>query len=158
MKYVITESQLKTVINEFTVQEKLAQVFSQNGFTLTPEEMEEISPDCPLEEPTEHNDLFQKIVANIEGMGISQLFKELKNLSSLKNKKQMGEQVGAAVIIAGVSVPFVAVAVIGGLIAIAIIVKIVKLISGGNRRPKRSSACKRRNRLVRKFGMDGNFM
>jgi hypothetical protein len=158
MKYILTESQLKTVINEFSVQEKVAQIFSQNGFNLTPEEMEEISPDCPLEEPTEHNDLFQKIVTNIEGMNLVQLFKELKNLSSIKNKKQMGEQVGAAIIIAGVSVPFVAVAAIAGLIAIAIIVKIVKLIGGGRTKVRRSSACKRRNRLVRKFGMDGNFM
>jgi hypothetical protein len=46
--------------------------------------------------------------------------------------------------------------VVAGLVAIIIIVKLGKLIFRGG--TKQNPACKRRRKLVRRFGIDGNFM
>ena len=87
-----------------------------------------------------------------------------QTISSLKNaifkakeqapEGEVKEQVGAAALITigGVALTPSLLIAIGGILLFIII---VALISKGG---KKKSACSRRRKLVRKFGMDGNFM
>lgn len=164
-KIIITESQLKRLIDEQIEQpqqnneyQQLDKVLAQAGITLTPEEKMELSPECPMEEPpAQYEGLINQIKSKIETMDLSNLVKTLSQVKSLIGKKpQPVQEQLAPVIIAGITVPGVAIAIVAGFIALIIIVKIAKLISRGGRRS--SPACKRRRKLVRKFGIDGNFM
>jgi hypothetical protein len=164
-KIIITESQLKRLIDEQIEQpqqnneyQQLDKVLAQAGIALTPEEKMELSPECPMEEPpAQYAGLINQIKSKIETMDLSSLVKTLSQVKSLIGKKpQPVQEQLAPVIIAGITVPGVAIAIVAGFIALIIIVKIAKLISRGGRRS--SPACKRRRKLVRRFGIDGNFM
>jgi hypothetical protein len=162
-KIIITESQLKRIINEQQLtmnpeDQQLDRVLSQAGVMLTPDEKMELSPECPMEEPpAQYAGVINQIKSKIETMDLGNLVKTLTQVKSLIGKKPqpMQEQL-APVIIAGITVPGVAVAIVAGFVALIIVVKIAKLVSRGGRRS--SPACKRRRKLVRKFGIDGNFM
>lgn len=172
-KIIITESQLKRILNEqlqvpsqeapqvsYTPEDQqFDKVLAQAGIKLTPEERMEVSPECPEEQPpTQYAQIINQIKSKIEAMDLGTLVKTLSQVKSLIGKKPQQTQVQeqlAPVVIAGIAVPGVAVVVVAGFVAIIILVKIGKLIFRG-RRPK--SACKRRRKLVRRFGIDGNFM
>ena len=137
--------------------QQLDKILAQAGVTLTPDEKMELSPECPMEEPpSQHAEIIDNIKSKIELMDLSNLVKTLSQVKSLIGKKPqpVQEQI-APVLIAGIAVPGVAVAIVAGFIALIIVIKIAKLISRGGR-PK--PACARRRRLVRKFGLEGNFM
>ena len=137
--------------------QQLDKILAQAGVTLTPDEKMELSPECPMEEPpSQHAEVIDNIKSKIELMDLSNLVKTLSQVKSLIGKKPqpVQEQI-APVLIAGIAVPGVAVAIVAGFIALIIVIKIAKLISRGGR-PK--PACARRRRLVRKFGLEGNFM
>ena len=137
--------------------QQLDKILAQAGVTLTPDEKMELSPECPMEEPpSQHAEIIDNIKSKIELMDLSNLVKTLSQVKSLIGKKPqpVQEQI-APVLIAGITVPGVAVAIVAGFIALIIVIKIAKLISRGGR-PK--PACARRRRLVRKFGLEGNFM
>jgi hypothetical protein len=137
--------------------QQLDKILAQAGVTLTPDEKKELSPGCPLEEPpSQHAEVIDNIKSKIELMDLSNLVKTLSQVKSLIGKKPqpVQEQI-APILIAGIAVPGVAVAIVAGFIALIIVIKIAKLISRGGR-PK--PACARRRRLVRKFGLEGNFM
>jgi hypothetical protein len=137
--------------------QQLDKILAQAGVTLTPDEKMEISPECPMEEPpSQHAEVIDNIKSKIELMDLSNLVKTLSQVKSLIGKKPqpVQEQI-APILIAGIAVPGVAVAIVAGFIALIIVIKIAKLISRGGR-PK--PACARRRRLVRKFGLEGNFM
>lgn len=162
-KFILTEEErnrIRGLYTESTEEQQFDNALAQAGITLTPEEKMEVSPECPIEEPpAEYADVVNNIKSKLDTMGVNDLIKVLKQVKSIKKPTQqpvVQEQVGATILIAGVAVPMVAVAVVAGLIAIIIIVKLGKLIFRGGTR--QNPACKRRSRLVRKFGMDGNFM
>jgi hypothetical protein len=166
-KFILTEEErtrIRGLYTESTEEQQFDNALAQAGIVLTPEEKMEVSPECPIEEPpAEYADVVNNIKSKLDTMGVNDLIKVLKQVKSIKKPTQpstqqpvVQEQVGATILIAGVAVPAVAVAVVAGLIAIIIIVKIGKLIFRGG--TKQNPACKRRSRLVRKFGMDGNFM
>jgi hypothetical protein len=137
--------------------QQLDKILAQAGFTLTPDEKKELSPECPMgEPPSQHAEVIDNIKSKIETMDLNNLVKTLSQVKSLIGKKPqpVQEQI-APVLIAGIAVPGVAVAIVAGFIALIIVIKIAKLISRGGR-PK--PACARRRRLVRKFGLEGNFM
>ena len=137
--------------------QQLDKILAQAGVTLTPDEKMELSPECPMEEtPSQHAEIIDNIKSKIELMDLSNLVKTLSQVKSLIGKKPqpVQEQI-APILIAGIAVPGVAVAIVAGFIALIIVIKIAKLISRGGR-PK--PACARRRRLVRKFGLEGNFM
>ena len=137
--------------------QQLDKILAQAGVTLTPDEKMELSPECPMEEPpSQHAEIIDNIKSKIELMDLSNLVKTLSQVKSLIGKKPqpVQEQI-APILIAGITVPGVAVAIVAGFIALIIVIKIAKLISRGGR-PK--PACARRRRLVRKFGLEGNFM
>ena len=146
-------------LNESTEEQQYVDLLSQAGLSLSPEEMMDVSYECPLEDPpAEYSDLVSNISTKLDGMGVSELVSVLKQVKSIKKQQPVvQEQVGAAIIIAGVSVPMVAVVVVAGLVAVIIIVKLARLIFRKDKK-KRSSACKRRGKLYRKFGIDGMFM
>lgn len=167
-KFILTEEErnrIRGLYTESTEEQQFDNALAQAGIVLTPEEKMEVSPECPIEEPpAEFADVVNNIKSKLDTMGVNDLIKVLKQVKSIKKQPAqpsteqpvVQEQVGATILIAGVAVPAVAVMVVAGLIAIIIIVKLGKLIfrGGGTRQ---NPACKRRNRLVRKFGIDGYF-
>jgi hypothetical protein len=162
-KFFITEQE-KNRIKSLYVEsvgtpedQQLDSVLAKAGVVLTREEKIELSPECPIEEPpSQHAEVIDNIKSKIETMDLNNLVKTLSQVKSLIGKKPqpVQEQI-APVLIAGIAVPGVAVAIVAGFIALIIVIKIAKLISRGGR-PK--PACARRRRLVRKFGLEGNFM
>jgi len=162
-KFFITEQE-KNRIKSLYVEsvgtpedQQLDSVLAKAGVVLTPKEKMELSPECPMEEPpSQHAEVIDNIKSKIETMDLNNLVKTLSQVKSLIGKKPqpVQEQI-APVLIAGIAVPGVAVAIVAGFIALIIVIKIAKLISRGGR-PK--PACARRRRLVRKFGLEGNFM
>ena len=137
--------------------EQVNTTLSPLGINLTPEEASEIQPECEAPYSGPFADVVAKISEKLDTMSIDGLKNTLKQVLSLKKKQPVQEQL-APVIIAGVTIPGVAVAVVLGAIALIIVVKIVKAISGGGNKRRHGSSCKRRRKLVKKFGIDGNFM
>jgi hypothetical protein len=145
-------------------EQELDSLLMSVGIVLTPEEKSEIQPECQqFEIPPQVSSIVDSIKQKLDGMNKVGLINTLKQVLSIQKKTkspQPTQEQLAPVIIAGVSVPGVAVAVVVGLIALIIVVKIAGLIKGSKRGHTRSgqSFCKRRRKLVRKFGIDGNFM
>jgi hypothetical protein len=145
-------------------EQELDSLLMSAGIVLTPEEKSEIQPECQqFEIPPQVSSIVDTIKQKLDGMDKVGLINTLKQVLSIQKKTkspQPTQEQLAPVIIAGVSVPGVAVAVVVGLIALIIVVKIAGLIKGSKRGHTRSgqSFCKRRRKLVRRFGIDGNFM
>ena len=158
-KFILTEEEknrIRGLYTESTEEQKFDDVLAQVGIVLTPEEKMEVSSECPIDEPpAEYADVVNDIKSKLDTMGVNDLIKVLEQVKSIKQKPVVQEQVGTTILIAGVAVPAVAVMVVAGLIAIIIIVKLGKLIFRGGTR--QNPACKRRNRLLRRFGIDGYF-
>lgn len=127
------------------------------GVNLAPDEVSELQPECEAPYSGPFADVVAKISDKLDNMSVDGLKDTLKQVLTLKKKQPVQEQI-APIVIAGVTVPGVAVAVVLGVIALIIVVKIAKAIGGGHGRRKHGSACKRRRKLVKRFGIDGNFM
>ncbi len=145
---------------EVAQDQELDSYLMQAGIILTPEEKSEIEPECKLEIPqNEYTPYIEQIGQKLNGMDKKGLVSTLKQVLSLKNKKSsvpVQEQM-APIIIAGVSVPGVAVVAIAGFIALMIIIKLAKLIFSGGGRRRVNPGCKRKRRLIRRFGVEGLF-
>ncbi len=146
-------------------EQELDSLLMSVGIVLTPEEKSEIQPECQqFEIPPQVSSIVDSIKEKLDGMNKVGLINTLKQVLSIQKKTkspQPTQEQLAPVIIAGVSVPGVAVAVVVGLIALIIVVKIARLIKQGKKQYNRLGqpvTCKRRRKLVRKFGIDGNFM
>jgi hypothetical protein len=167
-KFIITESDRVHIKNlyeqtELTPEtqdlEPLNQILSDaNVPVITPDEIDELSPDCPVEYPqNQYQNLLDKIQTLINNTNdINTLKNELKKVSSSK-EQPIQEQVASGLVILGVTIPPVAIAIVAGLITIMLIVKLAKLIFGKKKYSPRS-VCKRRSKLFRKYGVDGMFM
>lgn len=164
------DKEVKDIKEELTPQEQeFDSLLMSAGVILTPEEKSEIQPNCDeVETPPQYSNLVDSIKQQLQNMDKGGLVKTLKQVLSIKKNvkssptssispQPMQEQL-APVIIAGVSVPGVAVAVVAGVVALIIIIKLGRLIFGGGTRTTVNPGCKRRRKLVRKFGFDGNFM
>ena len=166
------DKEVKDIKEELTPQEQeFDSLLMSAGVILTPEEKSEIQPNCDeVETPPQYSNLVDSIKQQLQNMDKGGLVKTLKQVLSIKKntkpaptssisqvQQPIQEQL-TPVIIAGVSVPGVAVAVVAGVVALIIIVKLGRLIFGGGTRTTVNPGCKRRRRLVRKFGFDGNFM
>tara|TARA_R110002153_G_scaffold84583_2_gene211705 strand:- start:1644 stop:2174 length:531 start_codon:yes stop_codon:yes gene_type:complete len=162
MKSLFTH-QRGVVISEqenVTQPDELNKVLAPIGIELTPEESEEAHQECPIDMPSDEKEagFVKQILNNLKGMSIPELVKELKGVLRIKDKP-IKEQSGAlaVVMIAGIAVPtFIAVG-IAAIIVISIITTIVSKLKNRGKRPKRSS-CGKRRKLLRKFGMSGNFI
>ena len=158
-KFILTEEErnrIRGLYTESTEDQQFDDVLAQAGIVLTPEEKMEVSPECPIDEPpAEYADVVNDIKSKLDTMGVNDLIKVLEQVKSIKEKPVVQEQVGTTILIAGVAVPSVAVMAVAGLIAIIIIVKLGKLIFRGGKR--QNATCKKRNRLLRRFGIEGYF-
>lgn len=74
-----------------------------------------------------------------------------KTISNLK-KEEVNEQVTPVLVIGTVAISATTLIVIGWIVLVIIVLAII------NKRNKRQSPCKRRRKLVKKYGMDGYFM
>jgi hypothetical protein len=167
-KFIITESDrvhIKSLYEQVestdltSELQTLNNVLSQSNVEpISPDEVDELSPDCPVDIPqNEYQGKLSEIQEKINNTNnIDVLKSELKKISSLKKQQPVQEQ-ATPIMILGVTVPPVAIAVVAGLITLMIIVKLAKLIFG-KKTHKTSSSCKRRSKLFRKFGVDGMFM
>jgi len=132
------------------VKQELNGVLSQVGIELSDEEVKETLQDCPIEEPSnsEEANYVNQIISKLDGMNLSQLVKELKNLLKLKDEP-IKEQIGSTIIIGGVSVPTLIAFGVAAILVLAIIGMIARLIGGrgfGRRR------CGRRRTLFQRIG------
>lgn len=169
-KFIITESD-RTHIKSLYEQiestdltselQTLNNVLSQSNVTpIAADEIEELSPDCPVDIPqNEYQGKLSEIQEKINNINnIDVLKSELKKISTLQKQSQKPIQEQAVpIIILGVAVPPVAIAIVAGTIILMLIIKLAKLIFG-KKSNKRSSSCKRRSKLFRKYGVDGMFM
>ena len=137
--------------------EQLNTTLTPLGVSLTPEEASELQPECEAPYSGPYSDIVNKISEKLDNMSLDGLKNTLKQVLSFKKKQPVQEQL-APIVIAGVTIPGVAVAVVLGVIALIIVVKIAKAIGGGHGHRRHSSPCKRRRQLVKRFGIDGNFM
>tara|TARA_R110001599_G_scaffold22743_8_gene83822 strand:+ start:189 stop:704 length:516 start_codon:yes stop_codon:yes gene_type:complete len=133
------------------VKQELNGVLSQAGIELSDEEVKEVFEDCPIVEPTdsEESGFVSQITSKLGGMKIPQLKEELKNLLNIKNKS-VNEQIGATVVIAGVSVPTLVAFGIAAILVMVIIGMIARLIGG--RRVFGKRRCGRRRTLLQRIG------
>lgn len=162
MKSLFTH-QRGVVISEqenVTQPDELNKVLAPIGIELTPEESEEAHQECLIDIPSDEKEagFVKQILNKLKGMSIPELVKELEGVLKIKDKP-IEEQSGAlaVVMIAGIAVPtFIAVG-IAAIIVISIITTIVSKLKNRGKRPKRSS-CGKRRKLLRKFGMSGNFI
>lgn len=172
MKCIITESQLKRIIEEELEQQEYQELDSylkQAGIALTPEEKMEIEPDCEVEIPqNEYTEYIEQIKQKLDTMDKAGLINTLKQVTAIKKKystaqQPVQEQI-APIVIAGVTVPTAAILFVAGFVSLLIIVAIAKLIvrgarrmfSGGNKvRRRTNSACRRKRRLLKRFGIEG---
>jgi CHASE3 domain sensor protein len=148
MKIILTERQLR-LISE-SPENQLNSVLASAGIQLTPEEMQEVNPDCPIEKPKQHEKLINQIESNLKKMSVKNLVGVLKQLLQFK-KNRINEQ-AEAIIIAGVSVPPMILIAIVGVLIIIVIFMIARSIFGSERGFR---DCRRKNRLFRRFGVQG---
>jgi hypothetical protein len=152
MKIVITESQLKYIVEQEDVclQDELMELndflggvveinSDDIGGDMTDEELM-----IGIQDPKVKN-VLSKILSNLSRMTPEQLREELKKVMSLKNlKEQQTPYMDRTTTIGGVTVPTVAIHGVLGLIAISILTKLIKAMgniqgSRGNRRRRLSS-------------------
>lgn len=123
---------------------------------LSDEELNELQPDCPVETPSEHSDVMEQLKVAIEKISDRRsLVSLLKQVMGLKRKQASKENVQEQVeplIIAGVTIPPIAITVALGFIALLIVIKLAKLILGVGGRNK---DCERKHRLFQRFGPQG---
>lgn len=82
----------------------------------------------------------------------SKIKDSISKAKELLKGKRVDEQVAPLLVIGGVSITASLLIAVGALLLFIIIVAIII------KRSRNSSPCKRRRKLVRRFGMDGNFM
>lgn len=178
MKNLLTESEIKNIIineiNDIKIDQELDSYLMSAGVILTPDEKMEIEPDCedeiPQNEYTKYIEQIRQNLSRMDKKGLATTLKQVVSIIKSKPKQNLPIQEQLApIIIAGVSVPAVAVYAVAGIVAIIILTSLVRLIrrgvqaltssSGGRTKVRRRTnpACKRKRRLIRKFGVDGLF-
>jgi uncharacterized membrane protein (DUF106 family) len=132
--------------------EEFNQELQDVGETLSPEEIQELQPECPISsEVPEHADELKKFEEEVSKMTISQIKNKIKELKSQQDDGQVQEQnYGGNVM--GMNV----MKGIGGLMILVLIIELFRRIFRGGTRTNK--ACRQRNRLVRRFGIRGATM
>ena len=146
----------------------LNNILSQVGVpNISPDELDELSPECPVEIPDNpYKDIVVKLQDKINNISDTNVLKSLlqtiKDNSSKESKVQ--EQVGAlgtTVMILGIAIPGPAFLIIAGTLTLIIVLQLAKLLFSTKTIKRKSagySTCKRRRKLVKKFGLDAYFM
>jgi len=132
--------------------EEFNQELQDVGETLSPEEIQELQPECPISsEVPEHADELKKFEEEVSKMTISQIKNKIKELKSQQDDGQVQEQnyggnVMGAQVMKGIA----------GLMILVLIIELFRRIFRGGTRTKKE--CRQRNRLVRRFGIRGATM
>lgn len=154
--------EMDPMMDQDKVQELQNDLASAGVDPLDNEELQELQPDCPVDTPEEHADVMEKLKGAVESMQgdrnkLKSLLKQVIGL--IKNNKKKAaqpvqEQVAAApLVIAGVTIPPVAITIALGFLALLIVISLAKSIFGGGTRQSRE--CREKNRLFRRFGPAG---
>ena len=132
------------------VKQELNGVLSQAGIELSDEEVKETLQDCPIEEPanSEESEYVNQIISKWDKLDKDELKNELKSLLKIKDKS-VNEQIGATIIIGGVSVPTLIAFGVAAILVLAIIGMIARLIGG--RRAFGKRRCGRRRTLFQRI-------
>jgi hypothetical protein len=154
MKIVITESQLKYVLeqeqNDLCLQDELMDVndFLGGIVNLGPEDVGgELENEDLLSQVADpkYKNILSKILQNISVMNPEQLRDTFKKIMSMRSlKEQQTPYLERTTDIAGVQVPTAGIHAVLGLVAIAVVTKLIKALGnmsggGGNRRRRLSS-------------------
>jgi len=116
------------------------------------EDIEFAINDCPLEAPPNVDEkqktILQQAKQEIDKMtSIGQVKDTIKKLKSMS--KSQNEQ-AEALVIGALSIPIVYIHVLFGILIVMLIIKLIKLISGGGTRT--SPECRRASRRMRRYG------
>lgn len=168
-KFIITESEKNTIrgmygiLKESEEMEIIQNELDNNGVSVSVEDI--VDPTEPLcTAPQTGNPEEDGILSKIWDWAQSQSVETLQDIKSqLKdaiskakesiNGKRMDEQVAPLLVIGGVSLTASMLVAVGAILLFIIIVSIIVKSTKRNMSP-----CKRRRKLVKRFGMDGNFM
>jgi len=121
------------------------------------EELSELQPDCPVEVPQEHPEVMEDLKNAVERITdrrtLLSLLKEVMTLRRNAKKQAPVQEQAAPIVLAGVTIPPVAITIALGFLALLIVISLAKSIFGGGGR--RNNDCKRKNRLFKRFGLSG---
>jgi len=154
---------VKPLLTESDETVLIQQELENNGVSVPVEQL--VDPTEPLcTAPQTGNPEEDTILSKVWDWAQSQSMESLQDIKSkikdgiskakslIKNKR-VDEQVAPILVIGGVGIGASMLIAIGGILLFIIIVSIIVKSS-----KKHSSPCKRRRKLVKRFGMDGNFM
>jgi hypothetical protein len=167
-KFIITESEKNNILNlygrlnESEEMELIQNELENNGVSVPVGEI--VDPTEPLcTAPQTGNPEEDNVLSKVWEWAQSQSVESLQDMKSkikdsiskakeLLKGKRVDEQVAPLLVIGGVSITASLLIAVGALLLFIIIVAIII------KRSRNSSPCKRRRKLVKRFGMDGNFM
>lgn len=168
-KFIITESEKMNIkgmyglLRESEEMELIQNELENNGVSVPVGEI--VDPTEPLcTAPQTGNPEEDNVLSKVWEWAQSQSVESLQDMKSkikdsiskakeLLKGKRVDEQVAPLLVIGGVSITASLLIAIGALLLFIIIISIIVKSSR-----RHSSPCKRRRKLVRRFGMDGNFM
>ena len=110
--------------------------------------------DCPLETPPNMDKKQETILQQVKGeinklTSVSEVKNLIKKIKSIFKRKTQSEQM-EIVTIGSMAIPVVFIQVFAGIVILMLIIKLIKLISGGGTRT--SPECRRASRRMRRYG------
>lgn len=154
MKYIITESQLKTIMEdiESSKLEDFKQELQSIGEPMTDQEIKELQPGCSLSDDfPEYSEVISKVETAADNMTVSDIKNKIKELKKLRKDAKLQEQM-SGINIGGSVIPGNIVLAVSGVLILILIIKLFKRIFGGT---MQSPECRKKNRLFRRFGPAG---
>lgn len=154
-KLILTESQVKMLIRETTMEEVVNNINTElddlNEPPFTADEIDNIAG-CEADDsevPNEHKATYEKVKLAIDNATVDQLKDAFRQVRAAKrNQKQLSEQAAAPVLLFGIPVTTVALIAIGGLLLISILSRLIKNIL--SREKVYHPSCKAGWKVVRK--------
>lgn len=160
-KFIITEDD-KTNIRKMygLINENIEAIKDELGYDVSipvEEIVDSENPLCTLPQTgnPEHDGILSKVWDWAQQQSVSTLRdmkKKIKDVLSKVKKGQMNEQVAPVLVIGTVGISMTTLIVIGWILLVVIVLAIMYKVN------KNQSPCKRRRKLVKKYGMDGYFM
>lgn len=142
-------------MNSQAVEEFQNELASAGVERLDNEELSELQPDCPVEVPQEHPEVMEELKTAVERITdrrtLLSLLKQVMTLRRNTKKQAPVQEQAAPLVLAGVTIPPVAITIALGFLALLIVISLAKSIFGGGG----NNDCKRKHRLFRRFGPAG---
>ena len=159
-KFIITEGDKADIRKMYgLVNENLEMIKNELGDISVPVEeiVDSEDPLCTLPQTgnPEHDGILSKVWNWAQQQSVSTLRdmkKKIKEVLSKVKKGQMNEQATPVLVIGTVGISMATLVIIGWILLVIIVLAIMYKVN------KNQSPCKRRRKLVKKYGMDGYFM